>query len=73
MGDKALQLVLRGGGQQIFLRRLHEALVLGPFVGAENDRLREVERAEFWIDRHGHDGAGQGDILGFEARAFGAE
>src|SRR3546814_7622083 len=37
-----------------------------PFIGEQDDRLREVQRGEFGIDRYGDDLVREGDVVGFE-------
>ena len=47
--------------------------VFRPFIGTQDHGLREIQRAEFGIDRHGEDCAGKRDVLGFETRTFRAK
>jgi isochorismate pyruvate lyase len=71
--DQAVQFILRGGRFEIGRGGLGKALALRPFIGEQDHRLGEIEAAEFGIDRHGDDRARDGNIVGLEARALGAE
>ena len=66
MCDQAIKLFLWGRGQQFFLGRLYQGFMLGPFVGTQDHRLREVERPELRIDRHRQDSTRERYILGFQ-------
>ena len=66
--DHALQLLLGRRRVDGDLGRPGQRLGLGPFVGDDHHRLREVERPELGIDRHRHDRAGERHVVGVEPR-----
>ena len=73
MRHQPVEIFLRGGGQEVFLRGLDQLFVLRPFIGAQDHRLRQVQRSELRVDRHGQNLARERDIVGFQARSFGTE
>ena len=68
--DHPLQLACGAGGSSSVSGGEASVHALRPFIGDQDHRLGEVERAEFGIDRHGDDRAGERDIVGFEPRSL---
>src|SRR6476469_2685645 len=70
MLDQVVNLAVCGRRFPILGRGLGKGATLRPFVGEQNDGLRQVQGAELGIDRHRDDGVSQCDVLGLETGAL---
>jgi hypothetical protein len=73
LAKKAFDLCVRGRLFPLFDWRLRQLAVLRPFICKQYHCLSQVKRTECRIDRYGDDRVCKGDLVRFEAGAFGAE